>query len=442
MSEPAISILEAIGDQRLFGSAFRDLRTWRAWLVFLRALFGLKFDDEAQALFRECAGRSALPSKAFTEAWLVCGRRSGKSFIMALVAVFLAIFRDYRAYLGPGERAVVMIVAADRRQARQVLRYVRGLLAVPVLKQEMVNDTADAIELSRSTVIEVVTASHAVRGFSCAAALADELAFWPSEDSATPDVEIIAALRPALATIPGSMLICASSPYARRGALWDAYRRYFGQDDANVLVWRAPTLVMNPSVPRRVVDEAFESDPISAAAEYGAEFRTDVETFVSREAVEACVALGVRERAPVSDLDYEGFVDPSGGSADSMTLCVGHREGEAVVIDALREVRPPFSPDGVAAEFAQLLKSYRITKVSGDRYAGEWPRERFRERNIGYEPCERAKSDLYRDLLPLLNARRIELIDDKKLIGQLCGLERRTARGDRQGLDRSCAEPA
>jgi hypothetical protein len=435
MCGPAIPILDAVRDARLFGSAFRDLSTWRAWLTFLAALFGLPLSEDEAEVYRACTGRSALPDSPFAEAWLVCGRRSGKSFIMALIAVFLACFRDYRPFLGPGEKAFVMVIAADRKQARQVLRYVRGLLAVPVLRQQVVSDTSDSIELVGSTIIEVVTASHAVRGFSCAAALCDELAFWPSEDSTTPDVEIIAALRPAMLTIANSLLLCASSPYARRGALWDAYRRYYGQDDPSVLIWKAPTLTMNPSVPKRVIDEAYESDPASAAAEYGAEFRIDVESYISREAVEACVSLGVRERAPVSSLDYIGFVDPSGGSADSMTLAIGHKEGDAVIVDALRERRPPFSPDDVVDEFASLLQSYRVTKVTGDRYAGEWPRERFRERGIGYEPAEKPKSDLYRDLLPLINSRRIEVLDHQRLLGQLCGLERRTTRAGKDSID-------
>jgi len=187
-----------------------------------------------------------------------------------------------------------------------------------------------------------------------------------------------------MATIPNSLLICASSPYARRGALWDACRRCYAKDDPSVLVWRAPTLTMNPPLPQRVIDEAYEADPASAAAEYGAEFRTDVESYISREGVEACVALGVRERPPVSDVNYVGFVDPSGGSADSMTLCIGHRQDDVVVIDAVRERKPPFSPDAVVDEFAGVLRAYRVSKVTGDRYGGEWPRERFRERDVGY----------------------------------------------------------
>jgi hypothetical protein len=235
----------------------------------------------------------------------------------------LAAFGDYRPFLAAGEKASVTVVAADQRQARQVLRFVRGLLSAPVLAKRVVNDVSDSIELQGDAVIEVITASHAVRGYTVAACCCDELAFWPTEDSSTPDQAIIEAIRPAMLTIPDSLLICASSPYARRGALWDSFRRFYGKDDAPVLVWRAPTLTMNPSVPSRVIDEAYEADPASAAAEYGAEFRTDVETFVAREVVEACVSTGCYERPPSPDLFYSAFCDRSGGSADAMTLAIG-----------------------------------------------------------------------------------------------------------------------
>jgi hypothetical protein len=436
MSAQAFTILDAIKDARLFGGAFRDLSTLSAWLVFLAGLFALPMSDAEAEVWRQCTGRSARPPKPFSEAWLVCGRRSGKSFVMALLGVYLACFRNYQSFLGPGEKATVMIVAADRKQARVVMRFVRGLLAAPVLTARVVNDTSDSIELRGDVVLEVITASHAVRGYSIAAALVDEVAFFAGDDASTSGAEVIAAIRPAMLTIPDAMLICASSPYARRGPLWESFRRYWGVDEANVLVWRAPTLTMNPSVPRRLIDEAYEADPASAAAEYGAEFRTDVETFVARETVEACVAVGVRERAPLPEQhDYMAFCDPSGGSSDSMTLAVGHREGDVVVVDAIRERRPPFSPDDVVDEFSALLKGYGISKVSGDRYAGEWPSERFRDRGVGYEPAEKPKSDLYRDLLPLINERRIELLDEPKLAAQLCGLERRTTRAGRDSID-------
>ncbi len=127
--------------------------------------------------------------------------------------------------------------------------------------------------------------------------------------------------------------------------------------------------------------------------------------------VEAAIDLGVHERLPLSALSYVGFVDPSGGSNDSMTLAIAHREGSRIVVDALREAFPPFNPDDVVRDFADLLKRYRIRKVQGDRYAGEWPRERFKVHGIAYEPSAKPKSDLYRDLLPRLNAGEVALLD-------------------------------
>jgi hypothetical protein len=87
-----------------------------------------------------------------------------------------------------------------------------------------------------------------------------------------------------------------------------------------------------------------EKDPASAAAEYLAEFRSDIEGYVSREAVEAIVDWGALEREPLDGKRYVAFVDPSGGSADSMTLGIAHKEGETGILDCIREVRPPFSP--------------------------------------------------------------------------------------------------
>ena len=289
-----MTILKALDDRRLFASVLRDKATWAPWRAFLAALFGLPMSEDEAELYRRCTGRAALPLAAFVEAWLICGRRAGKSFVLALIAVFLAAFRDYRPYLGPGERATIMVIAADRKQARVIMRYVKGLLAIPALAKLVEGETAESVELKQSVTIEVGTASYkTLRGYTIVAALCDELAFWPQEDSATPDIEILASLRPAMATIPNAMLLCASSPYSRRGALFEAFRRYFGVDDQAVLVWKAATRTMNETVPQRLIDEAAERDPSNAAAEYGAEFRSDIEAFVTREALRLASPAGV-----------------------------------------------------------------------------------------------------------------------------------------------------
>jgi hypothetical protein len=432
-----VTILDAGDDTNLFAPWFRGPATWVAWRAFLGALFALKMSSEQLSIYQHCTGRSAPPTRPATEAWLICGRRAGKSFILALCAVFLACFYDYRKFLSPGERATVLVIATNSKQARVIFRYARALLThIPMLAKMIERETADSFDLTNGTTIEVHPASYkTTRGYTIVAALCDEIAFWPHEDAAEPDYEVLNALRPGMATIPNAMLLCASSPYARRGALWDAHRRHYGKDDNPILVWKATTRVMNPTVAQSVIDQAADRDPASAAAEWLAEFRSDIEGFVTREAVEACMTLDVRERAPMQSVRYYAFADPSGGRADSMTLAIGHREKDVVVVDALRERKPPFSPEDVVSKFAKLLKGYHISKITGDGYAGEWPHERFREHGIVYEPAQKPKSDLYRDMLPIINSRKIELLDDARLPTQLVGLERRTARGGRDSID-------
>lgn len=432
-----MNILQAIADPAVFAPWFTR-GDWSAWRAFLAALFCLPMDREALEVYRRHTGRKSAPTEPFTEAALIIGRRGGKSFIMALIAVFLAVFRDYRPYLQPGERATVLVIAADRRQARTIMRYIVGLLEhIPMLRTQIERQSAESIDLARSVTIEVSAASfRTVRGYTIAAALLDEVAFWRTDEgAANPDAEIMTALRPAMATIPGAMMLMASSPYARRGELWRAYKDHHGKDDAPVLVWQAGTRSMNPEVPAKVITDAYARDPASAAAEFGAQFRKDIEGFVSREIVESCVSLGVYERGRLAGLRYSGFIDPSGGSVDSMTMAIGHTEGKSVIVDCVREVPAPFNPEAVTVEFADTFKAYGIAKIHGDRYAGEWPREAFSRYGVAYEPSAKPKSDLYRDLLPKLASGEVDLIDNARLVNQLCGLERRTARGGRDSID-------
>jgi Phage Terminase len=305
----AINIIEAANDPELFKSWFRDPATWRAWFVFLRAVFALPMSEDDWALFKQCTGRDDRPQAGFTEAWLVVGRRGGKSLMLALIACFLACFVDWSPYLNRGERGVVLVVAADKKQARVIFRYVRAFLTrTPLLAPLVERETQDTLDLTNGLSIEILAANYrTVRGYSLVAALLDELAFFRSDDgAANPDSEILGAIRPAMASIPGSMLLCASSPYARRGALWDAYRRHLGKPGPT-LVWQASTRTMNPTISQEKIDEETEADPAKAAAEYGAEFRSDVETYVSREVVEAAVVPGRFELPPISTTRYFGF---------------------------------------------------------------------------------------------------------------------------------------
>ena len=321
-------------------------------------------------IFRRFTGRYNPPSKRVRQFWGAIGRRSGKSRAAAVLAVYLGALCDY-PMLVAGERGVILAIAPDQRQASGILSYAAGALQEsPILRQRIVRQTSDLIELDGGIVIEVRASSfRRLRGMTCLCVIADECAFWfADETSSNPDVEIIGAIKPALLTT-GGPLIGISSPYARKGVLWEAYSAHFGPDgDPDILVAQGASRDLNATIPQAEIDAEYAANPAWASAEYGGQFRADLEAFVSREIVDACVDE-VAERPYERGLSYCGFVDPSGGSSDSMTLGIAHCEEGITVLDLVREAVPPFSPAEVVEEFAGLLRAYGLTRCFGDKYA-------------------------------------------------------------------------
>ena len=440
----SVSILDFMSDANLLGWAFQG-PSWAIWRVFLAALFGLPLTKAEQEIYLRHTGRHYVNdlAAAVTYAVLICGRRSGKSRILALTGIFLAVFVDWRKYIAAGETGTVLIIAASRDQAKVIFKYVRGMLReTPMLARLIRRETAETIELTNGIEIKITAASfRTTRGMTTVAILADETAFWPTdESSAEQDIEIMRALKPSTLTVPGARVMIASSPYSKRGLLWQDFRRLHGRDVLGELCWRGTTVEMNPSIPAGEIEAEIAKDPAAGRSEYLAQFRDDLETYISREAVEAVVLPGVREIARVSGVHYTGFIDAAGGSGgDSMTCAIAHFEAKdgLVVLDAVREVKPRFSPESVVREFAKLFKSYGISRAYSDRWGGAFVVEAFAREGIKLDPAERTKSEFYGELLPAINSGKCRLLDHEHLINQLCILERRTGRGTGRDFDRS-----
>jgi hypothetical protein len=430
-----ISIREALSDPELLGGLFAG-DSWQSWRVLLIAAMGEALTHDERIIFTKLTGREHEPLQRVEELAAVVGRRGGKSRAISLLVAYVAGLCRHSKIV-PGEKGVVLCIAPDQRQASIVLDYATAAFEQsPILKQLIANRMADSLELTNGITIEVRSASfRRLRGPTYIACICDEAAFWYSDEfSANTDAEILNSVRPGLATTGGPLII-ASSPYAKRGVLWEAHRKHFGKDgDPRILVAQGTSREFNPLLAQSVIDRAMARDRAAASAEYLAQFRSDIESFVSFEIVNACLG-DYAEMAPVSNCRYFGFVDPSGGSSDSFTMAISHREGERIYVDAIREIQPPFSPESAVDDLVSLLRRYRVTCVVGDRYAGEWPREQFSKRGVKYLTSQKTKSDLYRDLLPLLNAGGVVLPKSERLVNQLCGLERRVSRGGRDSID-------
>lgn len=425
---PKTTLRAALADKALLGHELQgdSFASWRALLI---GAMGEQLTEAERVAFKQLTGRPQEPNHRVEELVVVAGRRAGKSLCAALLACYQATLIEHVA-LRRGEHARVLCISPDIRQSRVVRNYAQGLLeASPVLAPMVENSTADSITLSNRVTIECRAASfRRLRGVTCVAVIADETCFWQSDEtSSNPDTEILNAVRPTLATTQGLMTII-STPYSRKGETWRLFNEHHGADgDPNILVAQGASRDLNPTLPEKVVARALERDPAAAAAEYLGEWRNDIASFLDRRIIETVVERDCFERPRESGVTYVGFCDPSGGSSDSFTLAIAHRTtDDKIILDALRETRPPFSPAEVVHDYAKLLSLYGVTTVHGDRYSGEFCRELFRKRSINYKPSERTKSDLFIELLPAINSRRVQLLDNERLVSQFCGLERRT----------------
>jgi hypothetical protein len=237
--KPLITLREALTDPALLGGALPG-ESFSTWRTILAATMGEPLSPEEAETFRKFTDRDP-PSEPVREAAFIVGRRGGKDRAISALGCYLATCCSW-PMLSPGETGRILCIAPDQSQARVQRDYVLGALeSSPLLSSHIASSTADSITMDSGIVVEVRAASfRRLRGVTAVAVVASETAFWFSDDAANPDTEILAAVRPTLLTTKG-MLFQISTPYAKRGELWEAHRKHFGQADSKVLVVRSRT---------------------------------------------------------------------------------------------------------------------------------------------------------------------------------------------------------
>lgn len=409
--------------------------SWQRWVALVAVLL-CQSTPEQQALVAPLIQRSA-PLKPPREAWWAIGRRGGKDYVAARLAVFLALFRQWT--LAPGEVGVVLVMAVDKAQAKVAFRYVLGALeAHPMLWAEVANVTADVIVFRNGIELQVTASDHAsVRGRTVLAAILDEFAFYPYEQA----TELLRALRPAQATQPNSLLIVISSAYAARGPFHETRRASFGKEDPHILFAVASTQDMNPTIDPEFIAAEMARDPVAAAAEFFSIERTDCESFLDVALVDRATRTEPRD-LPYFEKDPSGTyvlrvgaVDVSGGRSDATAAAVAHMKDDTVVIDACRRWPSPHDPKQVAKEVAEFLESYGLSMATADQYGAGLTLSIYSEAGVTLIPAEVNRSEAYLACLPLFTSGRVEIPDDPRLRTELLGLERRTGRNGKDAVD-------
>jgi hypothetical protein len=412
--------------------------SWNGWRAILKAAFCQPMNDEELAFFGEVAGDRAPPTKRVRELWVIGGRRGGKDSIASLIIAHAAGTFDGRRRqiagltlptMRRGERATILCVARDRDQARVCLQYVKGYFEeIPELKDMVIRETRDGLELKNGADIIVATNDfRGIRGRSVLVAVMDECAFFRDESSSTPDVELYAAIKPGMLTLADRAMLVGT--HKKSGLLWTKYHDCFGKHDPDTLVVKATSMQLNPTLPVETIEAEIAANPDLNRAEYFCEWRTDISSFVAHDIVDGAIMKGRQVLAPFGEA-YVGFIDVSGGVHDAHAIGIAFKDEEtgAAVLACAREVKTA-DTEAVVAEFAAILKSYKLNSAYADRYGAQWVIDAFRRHGIELIKSPHDRSALYLNMLPALNAGQVKLLDLPRIRSQLLALERKTIRG-------------
>jgi hypothetical protein len=240
-------------------------------------------------------------------------------------------------------------------------------------------------------------------------------------------------------------MLLISSPGTDQGVVYTIHKQHYGpQGDALILVCQADSRALNPKLDQARIDREYSLDAESAQAEWGGQFRAPVSVYLSRALVERAVKPGQQDWLPQqqytngSPITYVAFVDMAGGDGkDSATLAIAHRQytESPIIIDVIREIRPPFNSEDAVRQFAEVLKIYGCRGVVGDAYAKGWCRPSFARHGIEYAESAPIKSDIYLHCIALFTADKVVLPDNPRLIAQLCGLRRKIGQGGKETID-------
>jgi hypothetical protein len=317
------------------------------------------------------------------------GRRSGKGRLAALVATFEATVNAeiHLSAVPPGERVAIVIVATSQKQAGIVHGYIRGFLHRPALRPLIARETADEIELASGIVVMTVPCHAAsIRGLAIAVVIFDEADHFTGVDGSPLDVaEVWDALVPATAQFPAARILVLSTPNRAGGWFADLCERAASGLDPRLRTWHATTAQMNPSISPSHLEAERTRDPDAFRREYEAEFGAGADAAFDAAQVRAAVRPDPEILPWRQEYPYVVALDPAFRS-DAFVVIVGHREGERVVVDAVRGWQgtpsKPVMLEPTLDEVARLARAYGGAPAVTDQSESESIRQGLERRGV------------------------------------------------------------
>lgn len=302
------------------------------------------------------------------------GRRSGKTFMASVAAVYMAFCQDdlFRRKVRKNEKFYIITVANDRLQSKIALDNIRQLILGSPLEQEIVRETAMEIELSNNCIFQAIPASaRASRGKAVVGVVMDELAFSLDGDANRGAEAMYTALAPSIAQFgKHGKIIELSSPWLTSGLFFNHFKQAESGEFPGMVARRVPTWEININLPFECdfLQNAKKKDEEMFWCEYGAEFRANNSVLLAPEIIDIAVNKDRTILTPKRDFmgTYVLSLDPARGGVgrDDYTACIVHYEGERLVVDKFHSFDPDFDIGG--------KKEVNIAKVE------DWIKEHHR----------------------------------------------------------------
>jgi hypothetical protein len=232
--------------------------------VMLARAVGIEPDPWQAQLLRERPRRCLM----------LCSRQSGKTECAVILGHHTALYE-------PG--SLVLIVSPSQRQSGEVFRRLMLNHQTLVMKEGLAPLKAESALRaefdSGSRIIALPGSQRTVRGYAGARLII-------LDEASQVDDELLAALRPTMATVGGS-LIMLSTPFGKRGEFYRAWSEGEGWTRVKVPASQCPRLTKE-----FLDEEKRELGPLVFSQEYELQFVDDATCVFPTELIDRAFALG------------------------------------------------------------------------------------------------------------------------------------------------------
>ncbi len=312
------------------------------------------------------------------------GRRGGKSSTLCRVIAAELMYGDH--HITPGDIGVFACISVKKGEARERLHTIKSILAA--LKVDHAHRGDEIRIKNRPLAARVYAASFRTAvGMTCVGIVCDEVARWRDEDTgANPAKEVLASVRPSLATMINSHEFLSSSPWSTLDAHYEAYEL---GNTAEQLTAHAPTWVANPTISQARCEQ-LEPDELTREREYGAiPMKAGLSSFFDGYAIEDTIDQGLHCPLPPETHQKLTAGADFGFKRDSSAIAVVAKDSDGLMhklIDYM-ELKPsvgePLKPSETVAAFASVLKRNYLKSVMADHHYREAVSEYLAKNKMG-----------------------------------------------------------